>query len=280
MAMENQPLSEGHLQTIKDSVVIASDVHLRSENDDRGRLFLEFLDQLSPGDVKTLILLGDVFDFCFGASAYFQKKFAKIGDKLSALARQGTEVFFFEGNHEFFLSCLNWEGVRFVEERELAIDLGLDERLVLSHGDRLYGPWHYHLYLRFVRSALAKNIARAISPAFFDKFCLGLAARSRKGGGYKNVNHRAITSALSKWANAFPQHHAVVGHFHAPYHLSKPERDGRIFCLESWDRPNCLTFQDGNFSRLYINCEGATVPYADVSLMAKNLRFLDFPFNK
>ncbi|MBI2602669.1 MAG: metallophosphoesterase [Deltaproteobacteria bacterium] len=244
-------MSDHPIERIEDSVVIVSDIHLQSENDERGVLFLQLLASITPGKVRHLVLLGDIFDFCFGASAYFQKKFAKIGETLTRLAHEGTEVIFFQGNHEFFLSHLKWEGVHFVEQKERILELSFHEKLVFSHGDRVYAPWHYRFYLQFVRSSVAKGIAKLVPPHLFDRFCLSLALHSRKKGTYKNVPHGSITGAIAKWADQFPGHHAVVGHFHAPYNIPKIRKDGRILCLESWDRPNCLCYHDGNFSRLY-----------------------------
>src|SRR4051812_31574635 len=56
-------------------LVVASDIHLRSLDDARGKLLLATIDRLAP-TVRTLVLNGDVFDFCYGGGRYFRAKYA------------------------------------------------------------------------------------------------------------------------------------------------------------------------------------------------------------
>src|SRR3954469_15449501 len=93
--------------TLEAPLVVASDVHLRTLDDRRGELLVDALGRLGHG-VECLVLNGDVFDFCFGGSRYFRRKFAALGAILEAISRRGTRVVFVEGNHEFHLGEIGW----------------------------------------------------------------------------------------------------------------------------------------------------------------------------
>ena len=94
-------------------------------------------------DVKNFILVGDIFDFLLGiAGSYFDKKFKVIAKLLKQLSQSGTRVVFLEGNHEFKISELKWQGVEYVDEGSLRLD---EYGLVVSHGDMIKEDRKYFL---------------------------------------------------------------------------------------------------------------------------------------
>ena len=138
------------LPPIQDDLVVMSDCHLVNPYSNRHKLFIEVLDAIDCSQVKYLVLTGDIFDFCLGTTKYFHKKFELIGKKLTGIAQQGTQVLYIQGNHEFFVDYLPWEGVQLITDRSISIQLG-DHRIAIMHGDRLSPPWHYHVYLTLIR---------------------------------------------------------------------------------------------------------------------------------
>jgi UDP-2,3-diacylglucosamine hydrolase len=241
--------SDIHIQKITDPLIVVSDIHLLDEEDERGQKLLALLREIDPSAVRHLVLLGDIFDFCFGASRYFHRKFAQIGQELIRLSQQGTEVHFIQGNHEFALENLPWPGVGLTTATSRVIRLG-NTTIAFTHGDVLGAPWHYHWYRRFSRSALFKTAGLALPHAFLDRLALGISRKSRKQGMTRKIDHRRIISHMRAWYGQQGCDHGIVGHFHIPYHLQ--EVRGEILCLESWDSPNYLAFREGKFSRVYL----------------------------
>lgn len=238
--------------SLRKTVVIVSDIHLMSEEDERGRLLLELLRQVQENSrVSHLVLLGDIFDFCFGSSVYFQNKFKKIGQALGEVQRSGCQVLFFQGNHEFSLRDLKWPGVDFIDTKDFLLATSSGTRLIFSHGDRLKAPWHYDLYLRITRSSLFRVLALLMPQRRLDKFCLELSLLSRKNGQNKRIDHKSLLALLDGWLLSSGADHAVVGHFHIPYDWASHKKPGaRVLGLSSWDSPNALIFEEGEFRRL------------------------------
>lgn len=240
------------MQPITDTLIVVSDIHLKSEDDERGKKLLLLLDRLDPHSVKHLVLLGDIFDFCFGASPYFKKKFARIGEKLSALSRQGVRVLFFQGNHEFSIQGLAWEGVEFVTQKDQMININPETSIAFTHGDRVAAPWHYHLYLRITRSNLFRILALLVPPLFLDRLALKISSYSRESSRYKRLDSKKILRSIETWLIASKCRHGVVGHFHIPFNADSPKTSGRILSLDSWDKPSFLAFDGKVFTRHYI----------------------------
>ncbi len=235
---------------IQYELVVLSDIHLRTEDDERGSLLLKFLSSLAVDKVRYLVLLGDIFDFCVGYSPYFQKKYAAIGSALSHLASCGVQVYFVEGNHEFCLSELPWRGVHFLRGQNLHLKLSNGESVVLTHGDLLRAPWHYRLYNWAVRSRLLKWMALMLPQALLDRLALAISAKSRARGYTRKIDHKAIVGGIARWAQQQGVQCGIVGHFHVPYDVQVDTKT-RLLCLDSWDKPNALIYDQGSFSRLY-----------------------------
>ena len=240
-----------YLQQLK--VMVVSDVHLKDAADFRYQLLLELGRDAVRQRVSCFVLLGDIFDFCFGATAYFRRKFEGLGARLSWMAKEGVRVIFVQGNHEFALKYLNWEGVEFVTKRELTLRIDDQTILHLTHGDRIAAPWHYHLYCALSRSFLFRWGGLMCPRKKLDEFCLKVSEQSRKRSQNKKLRQQAVLSSLHKWlgrcAVSAPGkgHIGVCGHFHIPWDVPVAvEASGRILCLKSWDYPNYLLFdQEG-----------------------------------
>ncbi len=243
------------LSQIYHDLVVISDVHLLDAEEERGKLLLKFLTELDGTKIQNFVLLGDIFDFCFGASPYFQRKFDLFGKQLSRLAREGTKVFFIEGNHEFLIQELFWEGVSFVKEKELKLTLSDDSTILFTHGDYLKAPWHYRLYSYIIRSQLSKFFALKIPQKFLNRLALAISAKSRRRSYSKAIPHKEILQNLTTWISGRNVSFGIVGHFHVPYDY-RPSEKTRIFCLDSWDKPNCLSYSSGRFQRLYLKNTG------------------------
>ena len=66
--------NKNSMQAIIESVIIVSDLHIKETNDTKATLLIKLIESIDVSKVEYFILLGDIFDFCFGDSRYFQKK--------------------------------------------------------------------------------------------------------------------------------------------------------------------------------------------------------------
>ncbi len=237
-------------------LIVVSDLHIKNIYDSRGEIFIKFLRHLDGRGVKNLVLLGDIFDFCFGASRYFREKFSPFGKELSRLSKEGTQVYFVAGNHEFFLGSLDWEGVTFIETLDFQIKMSDGLTFAFSHGDRLYAPWHYHIYNFLIKMALSKVLALLLPQGALDRLALSVSSASRKRGYERRIEHKGIIASIEHWLNAKGAEVGIVGHFHVPYHIKTPSGKSRILCLDSWDKPNYLAYQEGSFYRCFFKKDG------------------------
>ena len=101
--MKNDIAKKNNMQNIKESVIIISDLHIKETDDAKVTLLINLISSLDVSKVEYFILLGDIFDFCFGDSHYFKKKYKRIGQSLSLLAQKNITVLFFQGNHLLYI---------------------------------------------------------------------------------------------------------------------------------------------------------------------------------
>ena len=238
---------------VEADMVVVSDVHLREAGDDRARMLSRLIQQVTAGNVGHLWLLGDIFDFCLGSTEYFRKKFAPLVSLLEAAARSGTQVTFFEGNHEFDLHALGWDQVHVVREGDKSIVL--DDGTVISgaHGDLVFAPRSYLWFRNLLKSRLILGIARLVPSVWLDAYALGHAKVSRAADTYRHLDHDALLVAMENWARESESDHVVFGHFHVPYAEPRKSPDasaGRLVSVESWAKPNALRLAEGVWERL------------------------------
>lgn len=233
------------------SLIVVSDIHLVSPDDDRGQLLLALLERIAESPVSYLVLLGDIFDFCLGSHLYFQEKFARLGQALERVAASGTQVIYIEGNHEFRMVDMPWKGVTFVENGTHLITLDTGEKVQLAHGDMIYSHRRYKAFRRLVKSSFVTGLARLLPGAWMDGLATKGSEVSRAADQYRLIQHDRILGALDHWLEGGEGDFGICGHFHVPY--AEPRRDGRrgaVLSVDCWDKPNLLAYRAGQFFRL------------------------------
>jgi len=235
------------------SLVVVSDIHLKRPDDERGMLLQQVLEGVAVTRPECFVLLGDIFDFCLGSNLYFQTKFASLGAALSRLAKTGTRVIFFEGNHEFDVHRFGWDGVEFVREGSLVLPLGSGASILLAHGDLIYSSQVYRSFRRMVKSKLVRGIASSLPGSWVEAFALKNSEASRAYDTYRDINHAAILAAARRWLEAHQCDMGIFGHFHVPYAEGVDGSTAGILSLNSWDEPNLLLRKGDEFSRVFLS---------------------------
>lgn len=250
--------------TIDAALVVASDIHLQSMEDLRARLLMDALSRLSQS-VECLVLNGDIFDFCFGPSRYFRRKFAPLMEALEGVAAQGVRVVFVEGNHEFHLRAFGFRRVELVVDGFCAVQLRDGTRIKIGHGDLLLGDPLYAAFRAVLKSSVLRYGAAVVPGPWLDAYALRHARYSRSRDPYRTLDHGRVLAAAEAWLTEGiqdpPFQHGIIGHYHTAYHELRRTGSGSIVSVESWDRPNLLVFRQGAFERVYLEEPGRPLTY-------------------
>lgn len=116
-------------------LVVASDVHIKTAGDERDLALQDLVDAATATDCRSFVLNGDIFDFFFGWSRYFNRKYDGLFSRLETLAASGCQVWFVESNHEFGMERMTTKGVRFIDGFGDVLTLRNAHRVLIVHGD-------------------------------------------------------------------------------------------------------------------------------------------------
>lgn len=196
-----------------------ADAHLRDPADRPYRRLLDFL-AAQQGQVRTLYLMGDIFDFWLGFRHTVYACYVPLLEQLRQLREAGTELVFVEGNHDFHMGPYFTEvlGCRVLPDGGPVI---IDGRQVyLSHGDLVNGSDSgYRRLRRLLRSGLVRGLAQVVHPDWTWQIYRWLERRSARGKAPK-LQRQLPLAALRRHAEArFAEGCQVVvtGHFHIPH---------------------------------------------------------------
>lgn len=233
-------------------LVVASDVHVRTERDDRYRLLCQLVEEAARVNARSLVLNGDIFDFFFGWGKYFRGKYHRLLDGLDQLANSGATVWFVIGNHEFGLEALKKFHKFEVIPSEGRIWISeANQKILIAHGDLLRrDPW-YDLFRMVVRSGPVNVLAALFPQRGLDMLTLWFASTSRKKDKYRVLNHEKIVAGAIQKLKGTGADSIIFGHFHHPYDEDLGQ-GRRLLSVTSWDDPSCLVMKsDGVIHRFY-----------------------------
>lgn len=139
--------------------VFMADLHHTGGEDEEINLLFDEL----PADTKRIFLLGDIFHYWVNDERFIHERYHSFLNRLKQLAHQGIELFFLEGNRDFF-------AVPYLEN-EPWIDVLLNPTLLdlhgraiyIGHGDELcWNDWQYQLYKAVIRSKPLRYLAEQL----------------------------------------------------------------------------------------------------------------------
>ncbi len=147
--------------------LFVSDIHIKSPNDERAGLFRRFVVHCQAKPPEHLFLVGDIFDLWVADRDYFVDAYREIIDDLMKLKRLGTQIHYFEGNHDLDLR-LYWERKLGFDVHGEAAFFELDGKTVrVEHGDQMDPDDRGYLFLRWLlRTPVLRFLGRFLPNGF------------------------------------------------------------------------------------------------------------------
>ena len=173
------------LYKMRDKVYFISDAHLGSGSDSREREveLCGLLDDIKD-DCKTLMLLGDMFDFWFSYKYLVPRGHVRLLGKLAEMSDRGVEIHFFLGNHDMWVfDYLTEEFGAIVHADPIEMEI-YGKRFLIGHGDGLGHTDHWFDFAKlFFRSPLCHKLFKMLPSAF----TFGIAHRWSEGNKRKHA---------------------------------------------------------------------------------------------
>lgn len=198
---------------------IASDIHLGAVPQSTERAFVDFLEYVGAHG-RSLLLVGDLFDFWFEYGSVIPGKQFRVLAALSELVESGMPVTLMGGNHDAWGGRFLREevGVSFYPD-QLRTEIGGRSALV-AHGDGVgRGDLRYRVLKAVLRSRLTVGAFRMLHPE------LGLriagAASTTEGKVGHDIAARGRARYIEEWARDRLREDpglelVICGHSHLP----------------------------------------------------------------
>ncbi|WP_243369995.1 UDP-2,3-diacylglucosamine diphosphatase [Geotalea sp. SG265] len=217
--------------------IFIADAHLRNAADANYRMLLRFLATLE-GNTGTLYILGDLFEFWIGYRRPAFPHYQPVLEQLLKLARSGTRIVYFEGNHDFHMGPYFTETLRAsVHPGPAVIDMD-GKRVFLCHGDQINRRDYRY---RLLRGVLHCRLTRMIVPLVPVGLASSIADRMSRQSSSKH-DRRRLTWDYPALIRQFAHDQfelgcdtVICGHFHLPFLEKSGSGDGQtLLCLGDW----------------------------------------------
>lgn len=159
---------------------IVSDLHLGVAPSVTERLFEDYLASL-PGNVRSLVINGDLFDFWFEWKSVIPRHGFRVLAALAAVAEAGVRVVYVAGNHD----CWGGDVLRSDVGAEYQVGAWDGQigpwRTRVEHGDglRAVEDRKYRMIRPLMRSPTAMRLFRRLHPDTATRIALGSSSASR-----------------------------------------------------------------------------------------------------
>ncbi len=228
--------------------IFLADAHLVAPKDENYQTLLAFL-SAQQGEIRTLYLLGDLFEFWAGNRRHIPAPYQPIVAALRQLHESGTEIIYVEGNHDFALGIHFCEaaGCRLLPDGGEVKVNGL--RVHVAHGDLVNPDDHgYRLLRRTLRTPLLRLLLRLLPFPIIWGMARWGSSQSRKSHNEKTqrwVPEVMLTNyAKEKFEKGVDA--VITGHFHAP--LQREEGGKVLLALGDWiDQYSYAVYEKGQF---------------------------------
>lgn len=222
-----------------------ADAHLKDPADSNYVDLLEFLTQQAP-DIRNLVILGDLFEFWIGTGDGIPSRYRPVVSLLEELHRQGVQLTYVEGNHDFHLGPVfrhRLDGTILPDGGGIELD-GL--RIHLAHGDLVnQHDIAYRRWRRLVRSRVIRHLAAFVPTQLswaVARSLSRLSHRQRQNRPPFDASQLLTDYARQKLNEGYDL--VVTGHYHQP--LLRDLDGGRLVALGDWiERRSYAVLEDG-----------------------------------
>lgn len=212
----------------KQKIYIASDFHL-GIHADKGRTIredkiLSWFDEIKH-DAKTIILLGDSFDYWFEYKNAIPAGFDRFLSKLKEIIAMEIELIMFTGNHDVWLDAYIEEKIGAKVFRDPQFFNWNDKKIFMAHGDGLGpGDYMYKIIKHIFRNKQCQFLFRLLGPKIglgIMKYCSKISRESQNVFPFNPASERLIVFA-EEHAKSNEIDYYIFGHRHLPirYRLS------------------------------------------------------------
>lgn len=158
-------------------VIFLADAHLKGLDDPNQNSLCTFLGGLGP--VDKLVILGDLFEFWTGFNDVVYYHYLPVLTGLLALRKNGTEIIYIEGNHDFFMGPF-FTDVLGAEVHANPFEFELEgKRFYLGHGDTVDRNLRYGFWRALSRSFIFRALYKTLPPSVIWKVAGFLSHKSR-----------------------------------------------------------------------------------------------------
>lgn len=232
----------------------------------REKCIVQWMDEMKP-DMKALYLVGDVFDFWFDYKKVVPRGFIRILGKLAELKDQGTEVYYFTGNHDLWMfDYLQKELNIPIYHAPIEIELQ-NKKFLIGHGDGLGpGDHGYKRLKKLFSSPVAQTLFRWIHPDLGIGLADYFSSKSREAQDTK----QQFLGPEKEWLIQYAEmklleqqyDYFVFGHRHLPIDYTLQNGKSRYVNLGDWLQfQSYAVLSDGNLQvRFYKNEHGKIFP--------------------
>lgn len=153
-----------NLPMIKEGALFIADAHFH-DNDAR---FFELIERLNLNPPSQVFFMGDIFHLLIGHIPSSLNKHLPLLKKINDLSLK-SEVFYFEGNHDFALPQSLLPKVKIYPRKlQPALFSFENKKILLAHGDIFISAW-YSFYINTLNNPIILSLLKIIDSLSFGK---------------------------------------------------------------------------------------------------------------
>ena len=216
--------------------IFIADAHLASPDDTNYRLLLHFLHELE-GELDTLYIVGDLFDFWLGFPSQPFPEYDAVIDALERLVLRGCKLVYYEGNHDFHLGTVFSQRLNAIIHAGPSTESVQGKRLYICHGDQINKNDRLYRLLRFLlRTRLVAAAVRRFPPLWAQKIRELLQNKSQAGYGVNSArwDYRRIILDFARSLQKKGFDGLVTGHFHLALREELTAPSFAVLSLGDW----------------------------------------------
>lgn len=213
-------------------IFVIGDSHVGLSDGDE-RTIVEWIDRLDGHRPKALYLNGDVFHYLIGDRKFFTPSVDKFIGRLAQLKKSGCEVYYVEGNRDFFLKGTEAERAVTRVSTDETFQAG-EKKYYVVHGDMINDK---DLPYRFWRVASKNPFTKFAVGLIPKKIATRFVDRVEKKLAMSNFKHKTrlpveLMENFGRERGKEGYDVVVFGHFH--HKLLLPAGNAIVAVLPAW----------------------------------------------